>query len=346
MTFNPIPDQQLTAFSTELRLDLSQSFDIDAITGSLVRLDINAKGPGNALFIELFDRPSAAATRTTPLTVANFLDYVERGAYTNAIFHRFALFNDVNGKPDRNRPFVLQGGGFALPQSSAKPLGYFPPTAIPASASVLNEPGNTNVLGTVAMAKTSDPNSATNQFFFNLSNDNAFLDNPANSGGFTAFGRLVANSLATLQNWIADVVIANGGDDSPYAELPLQGYRFAKQGSPFNPLKPSNYLAINKAQQVGEFTYKVKAKGAKASVSFDGQLQLQWKRTPTKPVTVTVRATSVLDPTESYSDTFVVNPATPAAAAPAGLAASTPLVLSPFGSDPLLAGFSIADPLA
>jgi peptidyl-prolyl cis-trans isomerase B (cyclophilin B) len=105
-----------------------------------------------------------------PKTVANFVAYVEAGHYDNTIFHRV-----IDG-------FMVQGGGF---ESGMKQK--------PTRESVENEAKNglKNERGSVAMARTSDPHSASAQFFINLS-DNSFLDYPGQDGwGYCVFGKVV-----------------------------------------------------------------------------------------------------------------------------------------------------------
>jgi len=129
--------------------------------------------------VELYDREK-------PITVNNFINLTEAGAFQNGFFHRCVT------------NFVLQGGGFfALDPSSTNVMA--PPYAnlgqVGNFGPITNEfhtgPFLSNGYGTIAMAKTSDPNSATSQFFFNLA-DNAFsLDNTNNSGGFTVFGHVL-----------------------------------------------------------------------------------------------------------------------------------------------------------
>jgi peptidyl-prolyl cis-trans isomerase B (cyclophilin B) len=107
-----------------------------------------------------------------PGTVANFLRYVKSGHFNNTVFHRV-----IDG-------FMVQGGGFE-PGMKQKPV----------DAPIKNEANNglKNDAYTVAMARTSDPNSATAQFFINVS-DNAFLNHTAPSGqgwGYAVFGRVV-----------------------------------------------------------------------------------------------------------------------------------------------------------
>ena len=105
-----------------------------------------------------------------PLTVANFLAYVDAGHYTNTLFHR-AVAN-----------FVIQGGGFNT--------GYTPKSAV---NKVPNESGNglSNARGTVGLARTSEPHAGNAQFYVNL-NDNATLDPNATRWGYAVFGRVIS----------------------------------------------------------------------------------------------------------------------------------------------------------
>ncbi len=166
--------------------------------------------------VELYDQDK-------PATVKNFIRYIQSGNYTNEFSHRL-----VPG-------FVLQAGGFTMANRgktnwTTAAVTTFPP--------VTNEFSNghfySNVFGTIAMAKTSDPNSATSQFFFNLANNSASLDNTNNSGGFTVFGHVVAgtNVLAkfnTFQYWSfpwstapqPTNVVLNQYYTSPFDTLPL-----------------------------------------------------------------------------------------------------------------------------
>ena len=110
-------------------------------------------------------------TERAPETVKNFLAYATSGHYDNTLFHRV-----IDG-------FMIQGGGFA-PGMEQKPT----------QAQIKNEADNglKNVRGSVAMARTSDPHSATAQFFINVG-DNDFLDNDKcqDGWGYCVFGRVV-----------------------------------------------------------------------------------------------------------------------------------------------------------
>jgi peptidyl-prolyl cis-trans isomerase B (cyclophilin B) len=107
-----------------------------------------------------------------PRTVDNFLGYVKQGFYNNTLFHRV-----ING-------FMIQGGGF-------EPGMRHKPTAAPIANEATN--GLRNAKYTVAMARTSDPHSATAQFFINVA-DNEFLNHSsptAQGWGYCVFGKVV-----------------------------------------------------------------------------------------------------------------------------------------------------------
>ncbi len=147
--------------------DLAAAF-ADADTPKAVRF-ATVKGDVDVILFE----------ETTPATVANFLGYVNRHDYDGSVIHRAPA------------AFVVQGGGY-------KPLpagGGF--TDIPSQPAVVNEPGFTNVRGTIAMAKLGgNPNSATNEWFFSVGDNSANLD--FQNGGFTVFGRATAASLPVI----------------------------------------------------------------------------------------------------------------------------------------------------
>jgi len=134
-----------------------------------------------------------------PLTVANFLQYVEEGHYDGTVFHRV-----MNG-------FMIQGGGF-LPNGTQKPVHA--PIKLESNNGVKNE------IGTIAMARTNAPDSATAQFFINVV-DNAVLDYAQGNPGYAVFGHVISgmdtvNAIKVVststrgmyENWpVEDVVI-------------------------------------------------------------------------------------------------------------------------------------------
>ncbi len=186
-----LPDQTLAASGAVVTLDLRSYFTIPGVTGQIAQFD-TVRGKLN---VELLDVDA-------PSSVANFLSYVNRGAYVNALIHR-----SVPG-------FVIQGGGFALSGSSINP--------IPADAPVVNEFKVPNTRGTLALAKlSSGPNTATNQWFFNLADNRSNLD--SQNGGSTVFARVlgtgmtVADNIAALPVFDASSVLGNAA----FNQLPL-----------------------------------------------------------------------------------------------------------------------------
>ena len=151
-----------------------------------------------AIDIDLFEAEA-------PATVANFLGYATSDRYDDSFFHRLAI------SPDGN-PFVLQGGGFAWPDPNGGVV------AIASDPPVVNEFGRSNTRGTIAMAKLGgDPDSATNQWFFNLGDNSANLDNQ--NGGFTVFAEVLGDGLQIVDQ-IAALERVNAG--GVFNELPVR----------------------------------------------------------------------------------------------------------------------------
>ena len=135
---------------------------VAAAANPVVEFDTTA----GVIKIELF--PDAA-----PKTVANFIDYVKSGHYVGTQFHRV-----IDG-------FMVQGGGFTT-DFKQKPTK--PPVVLESESSM--KAGLKNVPGTVAMARTSEPNSATSQFFINVA-DNQRLNFAPGNPGYAVFGKVV-----------------------------------------------------------------------------------------------------------------------------------------------------------
>lgn len=137
-------------------------------------------------------------TEKAPLTVSNFLEYVQSGFFNNTIFHRV-----IDG-------FMVQGGGFE-PGMNQKPT----------RAPVKNEADNglKNDIYTIAMARTSDPHSATAQFFINVSN-NDFLNytSPTPQGwGYCVFGKVVEG-----QDVVDKIKKVRTGNKGGHQDVPLE----------------------------------------------------------------------------------------------------------------------------
>ncbi|QSX31226.1 peptidyl-prolyl cis-trans isomerase [Shewanella cyperi] len=132
-----------------------------------------------------------------PLTAANFERYASEGFYDGTIFHRV-----IDG-------FMIQGGGFTEDMNQKR-----------TNEAVKNEANNglSNLSGTIAMARTSDPHSATAQFFINV-NDNTFLDFKSESmqgWGYCVFGKVVAG-----MDVVTKIKSVNTGNRGMHQDVPL-----------------------------------------------------------------------------------------------------------------------------
>lgn len=165
-----------------------------------------------------------------PQTVTNFLKYVNRGAYNNSFIHR----SDPRNASNPQGVGVIQGGGYAWNTSGTQMFVIPTDPPIDNEFSVLRP----NVRGTIAMAKVGfNPDSATSQWFVNLV-DNTTVLGVSNNGGFTVFGRVMANGMAVVDA-IAALSRVNAG--GAFATLPLVSR------PPDNILRPENLVMIESA---------------------------------------------------------------------------------------------------
>lgn len=181
---------------------------------------VTLRSPLGDIVIELFEDRA-------PETVANFLNYVDDGDYQDSFIHR-----SVPG-------FVIQGGGYSFVDGEVVEVPTDPP--------VINEPGISNLRGTVAMAKRSgDENSATSQWFINTDDNASDLD--GQNGGFTVFGEVtsgmdVVDAIAALPVWNA------GG---AFSELPLIDY-------PGSGAVERQHLVITELVKTPDSTFRINA---------------------------------------------------------------------------------------
>ncbi len=218
----PLPNQTVMPGGNAVTVDLRNYFALPDVIGQVEQFD-TVLGKVN---VELFSNDA-------PLNVANFLNYVNRGAYTNTFIHR-----SVPG-------FVIQGGAFVLPANSIIPIATDPP--------VKNEFKISNTRGTMAMAKlATGPDTANSQWFFNLGDNRHNVDPTTGqdigldvqNGGFTVFARVlgtgmtVADAIAAVPTY--DASGANLLNDSNFTSLPL-----------LNPsLTASNFILIRSITSV------------------------------------------------------------------------------------------------
>jgi len=181
---SPAPTQALNINSPKTAPSSPEKENVPPTQGNIVVLETSM---GN---IEITLNPEKA-----PITVANFLTYVNEGFYTGTVFHRV-----IPG-------FMVQGGGFTAD-------GTQKTTHDPIKLESAN--GLKNDVGTVAMARTNIPDSATSQFFINLVN-NDFLNYAPGNDGYAVFGTVTAGM--DVVNVIEQVRTATRG---PNADWPVQ----------------------------------------------------------------------------------------------------------------------------
>src|ERR1019366_3109357 len=220
-----VPGETIPAGTTPAPITLSTYFDDPTITpgDTLVDIQTNLPAPNNLIPLLLTDS-------ATPKTVANFLQYVNSGEYNNTIIHRSVP------------QFIIQGGGDTTTGSQIQSLGSIPGESSTATL--------TNTPGTIAMALSTGPNSGSDEWFFNLVNNNGSaapyhvnLNDTSDGGPFTAFGSVLYNGMAVL-NTIAALPTVDGSSISgEWPNLPLQNYAGAS-GSTIVQLPANNQFII------------------------------------------------------------------------------------------------------
>lgn len=192
--------------------------------------------------VQLFDN-------IMPITVQNFLNYVNSNRYDGTVVHRNSDIYD----PDLGgyRDFVIQGGGFTL-HDPTPPNTVISFSSVVTDPAINDEPGNgvagpSNVRGTIAMAK-SGPNTVTSQWFINQG-DNSTLDDPNRpDGGFSAFGMVLGNGMQVVDA-IGDLPLPTDfgfSISSPFNDLPLRNF----SGDAINDIRVANTVTVNSVTQL------------------------------------------------------------------------------------------------
>lgn len=231
---SPIPAVSTTVAAANTVVDLAGHFKDADFTNSQLTFNITNGAVPAKIKMTLFDTQ-------TPQTVTNFFDYVTGGQYDNSIFHRLTTVVP-------NGLGVLQGGSLKLANPGGTDLIDVP--VVPTGSTVPNEflAANSNVPGTIAMAQAGNPNSATNQFFFNTTNNAASLDGQR----FAVFGKVADAASQTVLNTLAQTstqdlsgtAFAAAHPTALLNNLPLTGYAGPTSGFPGN-ATVNNYMTIN-----------------------------------------------------------------------------------------------------
>ena len=281
----------LSSTTASQTIDLAGNFTDDNLGIDQVKFTTSS----GDITIDLF-------AKDAPRTVANFENYVTSGRYDNSIFHR------------RATGFVLQGGGFAFDNTGSTPTI----NTITTDPAVQNEPdivNRSNLKGTIAMAKLGgNPNSATDQFFFNLADNSSNLN--SQNGGFTVFGRLNSAADQAVVDALAAIPIQNQSgaaaltpeQQSAFDTIPLTNYT----GTAFpTDTTLANYAAITSATiitQPEKLTYSIVSNSNTAAVTTaiaNNRLTVTQVTGQTGSATIVVRATDKGGLTRDM--TFTVN---------------------------------------
>ncbi len=302
-----IPVESLSGGQTAQPIDVSNYFTVG---GTIVDLQTNLTGANT-------DIPLLLTDAATPITVANFLQYVNSGEYANTIIHR-----SVPG-------FVIQGGGYTTDGTHIVTNGTI---AGESSTETLK-----NTTGTITMALTSaGPGSATSEWFINLGDNNGTrstpnLDDTSDSGPFTVFGSVIENGMATV-NAIANLPIVDDSSVANWDTLPVQGSE--TNGSTLSSVPASDLVTINPVISTNSLTYSVVSSNPSlvTATMTNGQLSLTALKAGSGGASViTVTATDLggNTTTQTFAVT-VANDITPTLVAKGSstVVATTPLKLS------------------
>lgn len=202
-TFDPKSEPRLATINCTVTALGEQPITIFGSSGQvLYKGTLTVRQPRVILVTSKGSITMELAPETAPLSVLNFLYYVNQGYYSNTLFHRV-----IPG-------FVAQGGGFTT--GMVKKAGQIAPIALESNK------GLSNLRGTVAMARTNVPNSATSEFFVNLA-DNTFLDyQTAASPGYAVFGKVIDGMAVVDAIAAVQTQMVNGFSDVPVEDVTIQ----------------------------------------------------------------------------------------------------------------------------
>lgn len=301
---SPIGAVSVPLGSSAGNVDISNTFANSDLTGDTI---VQMQTSEGTIDLQLYNSQ-------TPITVANFLSYVNSGAYNNTLIYRAAK------NPDGS-PFVVQTGADYPVDVNNTPITTFTdpstvvynitqPTTTPPTIQNEYSDSRPNVEGTIAMAKRSaqydnsgdlipgtGPDSATTEWFINLADNSENLDNQ--NGGFTVFGKVIGNGMTVAQT--IDNLPTLGGS-GPYSALPLVNFASGN-------VEAGNLVLVPSFSVIPAITYTVSSSNTNVvTTALNGTgLALTYGQPGTANVTVT--ATDVLG--NMTSDVFAVTVQTP-----------------------------------
>jgi cyclophilin family peptidyl-prolyl cis-trans isomerase len=264
----------------------------------------------------------ALTDAATPNTVANFLNYVNSGAYDNTIFHRSAILNSSNTVVSPSNPGdIIQGGGYVVSGGSFNHIATNAPVDDEYTTELYGD-----VAGTLAMAKTSMANSATSEWYFNVHDNTSALDTPTtDSNGvttsYTVFGTVIKG--IDVVDEIAGLPTYN--ISSALATVPVTGLTSGEVKEKF-PVTADNLVYTDKITTVPGTTYIVTSSDnslVTPTIS-NGVLSFKYAAGKFGTANITVNATNLDGTTASSTFTVTVPNSTTPTAGPTSTAVTAP----------------------
>jgi cyclophilin family peptidyl-prolyl cis-trans isomerase len=266
------PLANLSAFSGQYptRINLNSSFSSTTVTGTAVEFDVTFGSTSGVIDVGLYNS-------ATPITVANFLRYVNSGAYNGTVFDR-----SVAGS-------YVQGGGYYFPSGTAVPsnggiVSEF--SKSPRTAGSNGATSSVNVAGTIAMYKADGAtNQATSQFVINAGDNSKAFD--ASPKQYTVFGRVLGSGM-TLVNQIN--ALQTEAFAPPFDQLPVTNYTTGTT------LSQSNVVYVSSATVVNAISYVATSSAPELVTPIvlpDGTLSLTYQQNVVGTAQISVTATDL-----------------------------------------------------
>jgi cyclophilin family peptidyl-prolyl cis-trans isomerase len=273
------------AHSTTSNVLLAGTFTDPATTDSTVDIDFINGSTESHVHVELFDK-------TAPRTVSNFFQYIQRyQSLGGAVVNRAFNLSGLQG---------VQMGGDFFTNATNTITPYDASTNQPAIRNEFSD-DRPNVRGTLAMAKGSDPDSATGEFFFNLSDQNAQTLNVNNTGGFSVFGKVSNPADLAILDQMLNTPPANQLNANSLGFVPATGSSLNR-----NNLYFINSITFNRDNQL---TYSFTSSNTSIATVADGATAFQGDVvaiTGVAPGTSTITVTATDKAGNSASTSFVV----------------------------------------
>lgn len=304
---NPLSDITTAVGSANQTISLANTMATTlpvTASGTVVRFVMQAgtNGASQNVDIVLYDVATDGHS-AAPISVANFLNYVNGGSYTNSFIHRAMNFSNGGSDARTSPAWFLQGGGFNVTTNGSSPSVGTITTGGPINLEWAAD--RPNVAGTISYARTSDPNSATSGFFLNTADNSSIFDQAGNQ--YAVFGKLTDSSLAVVQQYAAFTRVDADGDGNSnsgtYNNLPVSDSSASDLFSVLVYVRSASVVSVSSSN----ITYTVTSSNTDVvspSIDGSGNLILDYGTT-TGSATITVTGKDASG--QTTQDQFTVN---------------------------------------